>query len=143
MGKINWGRVVLGGVVWFVVNGLLVAAAEFLYLMREGREAFEQVGLRVVSHLTTPGFFAFGMVLMLVTGIFSIWLYAAIRPRYGPGPKTAACAGFAVWMMAHLFPMLYWAQLLGLPLRLVVLNEATFLVVVVAATLAGAWLYKE
>ena len=143
MERINWRRVVLGGVLWFVVHGLLVAAAEFLYLMREGREAFEQLGLRVVSHLITPGFFAFGMVVMLVTGIFSIWLYAAIRPRYGPGPKTAVCAGFAVWMMAHLLPMLYWAQLLGLPIRLVVLNEVTFLVAVVAATLAGAWLYKE
>jgi hypothetical protein len=26
-------------------------------------------------------------------GIFAIWLYAAIRPRHGPGPKTAVCAG--------------------------------------------------
>ena len=143
MGKINWGRVVLGGVLWFVVYGLLGAAAAYLYLVREGREAFEQLGLRVVSHLDTPGFFAFVLVLTLVSGIFSIWFYAAIRPRYGPGPKTAVCAGFAMWMFAHLFPGLYWGQLLGLPIRLVALNEVTTLVAVVAATLAGAWLYQE
>ncbi len=143
MGKINWGRVVLGGVLRFVVHNLLGAAAAFLYLAREGREAFEQIGLHVVSHLDTPRFFAFLLVLTLVTGIFSIWFYAAIRPRYGPGPKTAVCAGFAVWMIAHLLPMLYWGQLLGLPIRLVALNAVTTLVVVVAATLAGAWLYKE
>jgi hypothetical protein len=28
-----------------------------------------------------------------------MWLYAAIRPRYGPGPKTAAVAGFALWFI--------------------------------------------
>jgi len=143
MGKINWGRVALGGVLWFVVYGLLGAAAASLYLVREGREAFEQLGLRVVSHLDTPGFFAFVLVLTLVSGIFSIWFYAAIRPRYGPGPKTAVGAGFAMWMIAHLFPGLYWGQLLGLPIRLVGLNEVTTLVAVVVATLAGAWLYQE
>jgi len=143
MAKINWGRVVLGAVLWFLVYGLLGAAAASLYLVREGREAFEQLGLRVVSHMNTPGFFAFVLLLMLVSGIFSIWFYAAIRPRYGPGPKTAICAGFAMWMMAYLLPMLYWAQLLGLPIRLVVLNEATTLVAILAATVAGAWVYKE
>ena len=143
MGKINWGRVALGGVLWFVVYGLLGAAAASLYLVREGREAFKQLGLRVVSHLDTPGFFAFVLVLTLVSGLFSIWFYAAIRPRYGAGPKTAVGAGFAMWMIAHLFPGLYWGQLLGLPIRLVGLNEVTTLVAVVAATLAGAWLYQE
>lgn len=143
MGKVNWGRVVLGGLLWFLVYGLLGAAAAFLYLMREGREAFEQVGLRVASHMSDPVFFAFVMVLTLVAGTVSIWFYAAIRPRYGPGPKTAVVAGIAIWTIAQLLPMLYWSQLLGLSIRLVVLNELTTLVVGVAATMAGAWLYRE
>ena len=107
MGRVNWGRVVLGGLLWFVVYGLLGAASAFLYLMREGREAYEQAGLRVVSHMSDPGFFAFVMVLTLVTGIFSIWFYAAIRPRYGPGPKTAVAAWIAIWIIAQLLPLLY------------------------------------
>jgi hypothetical protein len=143
MGKINWGRVLLGGALWFVVYNLLGAAAAVLYLMQEGREAFEQLGLRVVFHITDPGFLAFVLVLTLTLGIFSMWFYAAIRPRYGPGPKTAIGVGFAVWIIGHLLPGLYWSQLLGLPMRLVVLNEVTTLVVGVGATLAGAWLYKE
>ncbi|MGH9601573.1 MAG: hypothetical protein ACRD24_04200 [Terriglobales bacterium] len=143
MGRINWGRVVLGGVLWFVVYNVLGGAAAVLYLVREGREAFHQLGLRVVSHMSDPGFLAFVLLLTLVLGMFSIWLYAAIRPRYGPGPKTAVGVGFAVWIIGHLLPGLYWSQLLGLPIRLVALNEVTALVVGVAATLAGAWLYKE
>jgi hypothetical protein len=143
VGRVKWGRVVLGGLLWFVVYTLLGAAAAFLYLMREGREAFEQIGLRVVSHMSDPGFFTFVIVLTLVSGILSIWLYAAIRPRYGPGPKTAVTAGIAIWILAQLLPLLYWSQLLGLPTRLVVLNQVTTLVIGVTATLAGAWLYKE
>jgi hypothetical protein len=36
-----------------------------------------------------------------VVGIAAIWLYAAIRPRYGPGAATALRAGFAVWLFVH------------------------------------------
>jgi hypothetical protein len=35
-----------------------------------------------------------------LVGIFAVWLYAAIRPRYGDGPKTALCAGAVVWVWA-------------------------------------------
>lgn len=143
MGRVNRGRVMLGGLLWFVVYALLGAATAFLYLMREGREAFEEIGLRVVSHMSDPAFFAFVMVLTLAMGILSIWLYAAIRPRYGPGPKTAVIAAIAIWILGQMLPLLYWSQLLGLRTRLVILNGATMLVAGVAATLAGAWIYKE
>ncbi len=36
-----------------------------------------------------------------VVAIAAIWLYAAIRPRYGPGPATALRAGFVVWLFVH------------------------------------------
>src|SRR5207249_3963498 len=36
-----------------------------------------------------------------LVGIFAVWLYAAIRPRYGAGPKTALCAGAAVWGLGY------------------------------------------
>ena len=34
--------------------------------------------------------------------IGAIWLYAAIRPRYGPGPGTAVRAGLAAWFFSGL-----------------------------------------
>src|ERR1022692_4260888 len=34
-------------------------------------------------------------------GIIAVWLYAAMRPRFGPGPRTAIRAGAAVWLLAH------------------------------------------
>ena len=38
-----------------------------------------------------------------VTGILLVWLYAAMRPRFGPGPKTAAYAALVVWLFGLMF----------------------------------------
>lgn len=46
------------------------------------------------------------LVLNGVEGIVAVWLYAVIRPRYGPGPKTALLAGFTVWLVGWLIPTL-------------------------------------
>jgi hypothetical protein len=40
----------------------------------------------------------------LAYGILMVWLYVAIRPRYGAGPKTAALAGLAAWAIGTLLP---------------------------------------
>ena len=42
------------------------------------------------------------IALDLLTGISILWLYAAIRPRYGPGAKTATIAAFASWFIVSL-----------------------------------------
>ena len=76
-------------------------------------------------------------------GFFAIWLYAAIRPRYGPGPKTAVCAGAALWFIGYLMVILALASLDLFPARLLYIPAAVGLVELVAATLLGAWLYKE
>jgi hypothetical protein len=42
-----------------------------------------------------------GAVIFLIWGFLSgialIWLYVAVRPRFGPGARTAALTGFAFW----------------------------------------------
>jgi hypothetical protein len=80
-----------------------------------------------------------------VLGIASVWLYAAIRPRYGAGPKTAVCAGLAVWILAHLWSGVYLgAGFAGLVTpRLAFLPVAWGLFEAPLGTLAGAWLYRE
>lgn len=80
-----------------------------------------------------------------IAGIIGVGLYAAIRPRYGPGPKTAIVAGFLCWFAVGVIPMLiyaFWRGLL-LPVWLIAVTFVTALVIIVAATVAGAWVYKE
>ena len=140
MGQINWNRVLLGGLVWWVVYNVLGAAAWFLFNQSEWQAAFHALGR---SFPTDVGFHVFFIVATLVTGIFMIWFYAAIRPRYGPGPRTAMCAALALWLVGMALPMVAWCLALLFPPRLTVLTLATNLVAMVVATLVGAWQYQE
>jgi uncharacterized membrane protein len=80
----------------------------------------------------------------LIYGIFMVWLYAAIRPRYGAGLKTAVCAGLAVWAAGDLLPNAGFMWAAGLfPTNLTVMTTAAGIIELVVAALAGAALYKE
>ena len=85
----------------------------------------------------------FWFVLVYVVGLMAMWLYAAIRPRYGPGAKTAVRAGLALWVIGKVPHMIFLGAAGMFPVRFVVINTATDLVLMVAATVAGAWFYKE
>jgi hypothetical protein len=84
------------------------------------------------------------VVLGFLMGILAIWLYAAIRPRYGAGPGTAALAGLAGGLLMGVFPDIGWGLTLRLIPARVWVGDAVFsLVVMVIATVLGAWVYKE
>jgi len=73
----------------------------------------------------------------------AVWLYAAIRPRYGAGPKTAMCAGLAVWVLAYALANGMMAILHLYPLGLLLTVTAVGLLEMLAASVAGAYFYKE
>jgi hypothetical protein len=140
MGKINMGRVLLGGIVaglvanvlGDLVDGLLLAPRWADGLMALGREDF------------VPGQWIWFNVLGLIGGIAVIWIYASIRPRFGAGPMTAVLAGFVVWVVGSLIPNVSFMLIFGLfSHRLAAYTTAGALVEIVAGALAGAALYKE
>lgn len=139
MGKINWGRVVLGGLVagivmnaFWVANGLLLME-EWQAVMERSGQPVEGEGATALLHVLLP----------FVGGLIAVWFYAAARPRFGPGPKTAALIGFANWAVGYLVPGLAWGTTVAFPPRLLGIWIVWALPGVVVATLAGAWLYKE
>jgi hypothetical protein len=140
MAKINWRRVVLGGFLWVVVFNVLWLSAWFLFLRTEWRSALAAPGRTFPPTLES---LVIWLLLTLVGGIIAIWLYAAIRPSYGAGPKTAAYAGFVIWMMSGLGPTLWLAHIVSLPPELVARTVVSGLVADVVATIAGAWPYTE
>lgn len=144
MGKINWGRVVLGGLVAGVVSNLLQFVACELYLVPALNDATLKLG-RSLGEITNV-ILAFWAVLSFALGVITVWFYAAIRPRYGPGPKTAAIAGCAIWALAVLLPVVGWGSLGALPsfpLSFLALHLGTYLVIAIAAAEAGARIYRE
>ena len=139
MTKINWGRVILGG----LVAGLIINAAEFLVngviLQAWWSEVMKGLGKPKMSGAQIAVFNVWGFLV----GIFTVWFYAAIRPRYGAGPKAAVCAGAAVWTLGYLLAGVAPMVLHILPRRLMAIGIAAGLIEVIVASLMGAWLYKE
>lgn len=79
----------------------------------------------------------------VVAGIALIWLYAALRPRFGAGLATAAKAGVAGWFFASL-----WTTLVQWPMNLMPLNLTVFIVGVALvqwtlAAVLGAKFYRD
>jgi hypothetical protein len=84
------------------------------------------------------------MGITFVLGILAVWTYAAIRPRFGAGPKTAFIAGLAVWAMSYLYAGVYaYAGIVILPMKLTWCPVLWSLIEVPVATMVGGWLYKE
>jgi hypothetical protein len=72
----------------------------------------------------------------------AVWLYAAIRPRYGAGAGTAARA-VAVWFFQSLLPTVAEANLGLFPRSILMTSTLWPLVELIIATILGAWLYRE
>jgi hypothetical protein len=102
--------------------------------------AFKALGLQLP---TSAAVYVFGIVFSLITGILAVWLYAAIRPRYGAGAKTAMTAGVAFWVFSALIPNLSLGSMGVFPSNVLTIDSIATLVINVIATLLGAWVYKE
>ena len=139
MGKINLGRVVLGG----LLAGVVINVLEFLLnepiLGGQWTEAMVALGVEAPSGAALLWYVIWGFVL----GIGIVWVYAAIRPRFGPGPKTAVIAGLAVWVLMWLLGFGVTVVSGMFPAGLVIVTLLWELFEMPIAAVAGAWLYKE
>lgn len=138
MGKINRGRVLLGG----LVAGVIFIVVDFLMngvvLAHDWEAALKALGLT-----PSPNALVYFVIWALLAGIGAIWLYAAVRPRFGPGPKTALLAGLAFWIFDDALPTLGKLAFGLFPLRLLLVVALVGLAEGMVASLAGAWIYKE
>ena len=137
MGRINWGRVLLGGLVAGLVWTLLSSAVTVL----AGREFAAAVpGHRLSS--PTAGIVLFLLGVNLVEGVWAMWLYASIRPRHGPGPRTAMVAGLSWWVISSLIDAT-WGAFAFVPASALLGPMAASLPAILVSALAGASLYQE
>ncbi|MEO7971124.1 MAG: hypothetical protein ABI698_07490 [bacterium] len=135
----NYGRVVLGG----LLAGLIMNIGEFFL---NGRVLGAQMKTFLTEHgFKDPGtnFMIAAVVLTFVLGIVAVWLYALIRPRLGPGPKTAIVAAVILWFGIYLYSGIINGTLLGIPSSALMIAIVWGLVEYSIATIAGAWAYKE
>ena len=140
MGKINMGRVIIGGIVAGLVADVLGYVVDGILLAPQWADGMKALGHAEFSSNQWIWFNAVG----LVDGIALIWIYAAIRPRFGAGAKTAVCAGLAVWVIGALLPNLSFMWFGGLcPHQLTVMTTLGGVVEILVGAIAGAALYQE
>jgi hypothetical protein len=116
----------------FVTNGIILKA--------DWGQAMQALGK---SPNITGSAIAIYNVWGFLVGIAAVWIYAAIRPRYGAGAGTAARAGLATWFLAVLLANLANYPSGVFPTRLLIITAVVALFEIVVATVVGAWLYKE
>ncbi len=139
MSRINMTRVIIGG----LLAGVIINISEFiLNMMVIADEMNAQMARLNLPPIGGSAITVF-VVLAFVVGIAAVWLYAAIRPRFGAGPKTATIAGIVVWVLAYVYPTV-GAEVTGMfPARMAAIGMVWGLVELLIATVAGAYLYQE
>jgi hypothetical protein len=140
MGKINVGRVILGGIVAGIVGDILDYPVDGIWLAKMWSDQMGSLGRPAFSNHQILLFMLIGIFM----GIVSIWLYAAIRPRFGPSVKTAIYAGIVVWIASTLLPnfALMWVPRFFNGHLTAYTSLGAFFEIVIG-TIAGAALYKE
>ena len=137
--SINWQRVILGG----LAAGLVANVFDFLitaYLMAS-EFASMQARLGVTDEAAGAWIPVFAATDFL-WGILLVFAYAAIRPRFGAGPRTAVIGGIMLWLVIVIFAVVLLALGLHTP-QSFLKSSAFYLVSAVVSSLVGAALYKE
>lgn len=139
MGRINTSRVLAGG----LLAGLVINIGEFLLNGPVAGDQFEAAMAESGMSMPGAGGTATFVVLAFVMGIVAVWLYAAMRPRYGAGPVTAFRAGAAAWFFSYAIPTIGYAVMGMVSGGLAALALVWGLVELPLATVIGAWVYRE
>jgi hypothetical protein len=139
---INTNKVVIGGlaagvvmnIIDFVVNMFILGAR-----MKAEAEAFKP---GMSESMNSTAVMVSYVVMDLILGIALVWTYAAIRPRFGPGMKTASYAAILFWILGGIFFSGYLhngMMSMGLWVSFAVFALVNFLV----SAWVGARLYSE
>lgn len=140
MGSINWGRVVVGGIVAGIVIDVWEGIMRGIIFQERGAEVMASLGRP--AEVSANQLIAFN-VWGLVVGVLTIWLYAAVRPRLGAGPTTAAIAGLLVWGLVFALGVMPIVFEHLLPANFAAITVCAEAVMMILAGLGGGALYKE
>jgi hypothetical protein len=140
----NGSRILAGGVAAGIVmnvmdylsNGVLFAAQ-----MKADANAFKP-GLGDMTAAMTGKQIAGYVVMDLVVGGLLVWTYAAMRPRFGAGAKTAIMTALVFWIFGSIVAVGY--------MQMGVMSSGLwwkfglfYLVSLIVASLVGGAVYKE
>lgn len=137
---LNKRGILIGG----LVAGLIVNLGEIILnaaiLGSDWAAARENLGLPAQEG---SGAIVVYAIMGFIIGFALVKLYAFIRPRFGPGPKTALIAGYFVWFLVYVFPAIFYTVTPIFPTRMVWIGVVWGGFELMIAALVGASLYSE
>jgi hypothetical protein len=138
--SIRYSRVLLGGLLAGIVINLFEFVLNGIILKDAWEQTMRRLGL--TGETTVDQIVLFNMW-GFVMGILAVWTYTAIRPRFGAGPRTAGIAALIMWVAGYALSIAPPVIMHMFPKRLAAIALVVGLVEIVAATMAGAAIYKE
>lgn len=139
MSGINIRRVILGG----LVAGLVANGFDFVITSYLMTSEFAAMLARVnVSEEAVRSWIWVFAVADFLWGLLLVFTYAAIRPRFGPGPRTAIIGAVILWLAFAIAVLVLMAIGLHTP-QSYLKSSVLYLVSALVSSIVGAALYKE
>ncbi len=143
MTRVDWTRLLVGGVVATLICFATDGVMHEQLLHADWARLYEAL----TAQPPHPGGHAAALISFfdyeLGRGLGAVFLYVMMRARYGAGPKTALWAGLVIWLVcsvsgpAQFIPLGFYSHALWWKVA------AIQLITTLAASLAGAALYRE
>jgi len=138
MRRINWWRVVLGGLAAGVLCNVSGITLAHFFMRAEVDAVMKRLNLTFGLDVAL-----LHVSMRLALGLAAVWLYAAIRPRFGPGPRTACVAGIVLWLFTYCFALAGMWSYHIFASRLLLIAAVWGLAEVLLCALLGGGLYRE
>jgi hypothetical protein len=142
MGKINIRKLLVGGLIAGVVLSVIDVAMYGAILKAPMAVAWKAVGRPTMTDTQRNLEVPLSILFDFVVGVFLVWVYATIRPRFGAGLGTALKAGFASWLLASVLSAAFTVQGV-MPLGVMTVTTLVLLVEYPIAVVIGAKFYSE
>lgn len=142
MGTINVRKLLVGGLIAGVVLSVIDVAMYGAVLKAPMAVAWKSVGRPTMTDTQRDLEVPLSITLDFVAGFFLIWLYAAIRPRFGAGLSTALKAGLAAWFLVSVLCAALTTQGV-MPLGVMIITIVVLFVEYIIASVIGSKVYTE
>ena len=125
----------VAGLVIFVIEGI---ASQLYAGPMEATLAEHNLSISM-----SAGGFVMAALASLFVGIALVWFYAAARPRFGPGPRTAVLVAVFFWLGGTVTSILGYRMVGLYPDPMLLQWAAIGVLEAIVAALAGGWIYRE
>lgn len=139
---INTGRVVAGGLAGGVVANAIDFVSNKFILGEKMTAEMNAVSPSIGAAMATTEAMICFVVMDFLFALAIVWTYAAMRPRFGPGPGTAVKAGLVLWFVSGL-AWYSWVTSGAMTTTTFATAAGVGLVNTLLTAVVGAMVYKE